>query len=98
MAGGIEEKDDSADSEKGKERGSRRVRGGDVTLMPTLYKIYAIILAKKIKETESKGMIPHNKTGFTAGMVTIDNICVLNYLANRQLAKKKGRMIAMFVE
>lgn len=27
MAGGIEEKDDSADSEKGKERGSRRVRG-----------------------------------------------------------------------
>lgn len=72
--------------------------GRDVTLMPTLYKIYAIILAKKIKETESKGMIPHNKTGFTAGMVTIDNICVLNYLANRQLAMKKGRMIAMFVE
>lgn len=72
---------------------------GRVTLMPTLYKIYAIILAERIKEeTERKGMIPHNKTGFTAGMGTIDNIYVLNYLANRQLEKKRGRMIAMYVE
>lgn len=68
-------------------------------LMPTLYKIYAIILAGRIKEeTERKGMTLHNKTGFTAGMGTIDNIYVLNYLANRHLAKKKGRMITMFVE
>ena len=28
----------------------------------------------------------------------MDNICVLNYLANRLVAKKQGKLVAMFVD
>ena len=44
-----------------------------------------------------KEMIPQNQTGFRNGLGTVDNIFVLNYLANRQEAKKQGKLVAMFV-
>jgi len=31
-------------------------------------------------------------------MGTIDNIYVLNYLVNRQINKKKGKLVAFFVD
>lgn len=31
-------------------------------------------------------------------MGSIDNIYIINYLINRQLAKKEGRMVAFFVD
>lgn len=69
-----------------------------VTLMPTLYKIYAMILAGRLKrDLEEKGTMPHNQTGFRKGMGVIDNIYVLNYLVNRQVEKKGGKLVAMFV-
>lgn len=47
---------------------------------------------------EEKKVIPQNQTGFKKGIETIDNIFVLNYLANTQLSKKKEKMIAFFVD
>ena len=80
---------------EGKEVGDYR----GVTLMPSLYKIYAMVLAERIRrEVEEKGMIPRNQTGFRKGMGTVDNIYVLNYMVNRQIEKKKGKMVAMFVD
>lgn len=49
-----------------------------VTLMPTLYKVYATALAERLKE-ELTGkaliLVPHDQTGFTKVMGTI-NICM----------------------
>lgn len=50
------------------------------------------------RELEEKGSVPHNQTGFRKGMGVIDNIYVLNYLVNRQMEKKEGKLVAMFVD
>lgn len=52
--------------------------------MATMYKVYAAILAGRLREeAESKTIIPQNQTDFRKG--TTDSIYVLNYLINRQL-------------
>ncbi|KAL6420494.1 hypothetical protein ACFW04_013829 [Cataglyphis niger] len=50
------------------------------------------------KEVEEKGLVPQNQTGFRRGLETMDNIFILNYLVNRQLSKKKGKLIAFFID
>lgn len=70
-----------------------------VTLMPTLYKIYASVLADRISwEIESKKIIPENQTGFRKGMGTLDNIYVINYQVNKNLEKKGGKLVILFME
>lgn len=82
---------------KGEGREVRDYRG--VALLPTIYKIYVAVLAERLREeVERKKMIPHNQTGFRNGMGTTDNIYVLNYLIGRQVGRKGGKMIAMFVD
>jgi len=40
----------------------------DVTIMPALYKINTMVLAKRIREkTEGKRIVPQNQTGFRMG-------------------------------
>jgi len=95
VAGRMEGGGDSANSKKGE--GVKDYRG--VTLMPTLYKIYTAVLAERLREEiEEKGLIPPNQTGFRRGMGTMDNIFVLNYLINRQIEKKGGKMVAVFID
>ncbi|XP_024883827.1 uncharacterized protein LOC112462336 [Temnothorax curvispinosus] len=61
--------------------------------------VYTAILAERLREEiEGKRMVPHNQTGFRRGMGTIDNIYVLNYMVNRRLEKKGGKLIACFVD
>jgi len=70
-----------------------------VTVMPVLYKIYASALAERLREeVEGKGLLPPSQTGFRKGMGTIDNIFILNYLINRQIWRKGGKLIAVFVD
>lgn len=67
--------------------------------MPTLYKIYATVLAGRLKrELEEKEIMPHNQTGFRKGMGVIDSIYVLNYLVNRQIERKGGNLVALFID
>jgi len=81
---------------KGEGRKVEEYRG--VTIMTTLYKIYAGILEEKLREeTESKRMIPQNQVGFRKDMGVMDNIYVVNYLINRQLGKGKG-LTMMFID
>lgn len=64
-----------------------------VTLLVTAYKVYAMVIAERVKEEmEGKGLLSHNQAGFRKGMNTIDNIYVLNYLINKQLGRKGERM------
>lgn len=70
----------------------------EVTIMPTLYKVYTRILEERLeREVEEGGRIPQNQTGFRKGMGTIDNIYVLNYLVNRQIYRERSKLIAFFV-
>ncbi|XP_020298973.1 uncharacterized protein LOC109863175 [Pseudomyrmex gracilis] len=70
-----------------------------VTLMSSLYTIYVMILAERLEEDlEEKRIIPHNQTGFRKEMGTIDNIYTINYLINRRIAKKGGKLVALFVD
>lgn len=46
-----------------------------ITLTPSAYKVYATVLAKKIREkVERGGIIPQNQAGFRRGMGTMDNV------------------------
>lgn len=54
-----------------------------MTITQTAYRIYATVLADRLKkEIGKKGLLPPNQTGFRK-MGTIDNIYTLNYLINR---------------
>lgn len=67
--------------------------------MPSLYKIYVSILTERLKEEiERKEIVPENQTGFRKGKGTLDNIYIINYLINRQISEKKGKMVALFVD
>lgn len=84
-----------------KKRGERKkveeFRG--ITIMPSLYKIYTIVLASKLEQDiEEKGILERGQAGFRKGMGTLDNIFVINYLVNRQLSKKRGKLMAFFVD
>lgn len=93
----MERRCDSFNKEERRRKRSEEYRG--VTLMPTLYKIYMMVLVERIrKEVKEKGIVPKNQTGFRKGMETMDNIYVLNYMINRQLKRRIGRMTAMFVD
>lgn len=43
-------------------------------------------------------MLPPSQTGFRRGIGTTDNIYVLNYLINRQVNGKRGKMVVLFVD
>lgn len=82
---------------KGGEERWREIRG--ITIVPSMYKIYALVLTERLrKEVEGKGMLSKNQVGFRKRKGTVDNIFVLKYLINRQLKKKGGKLIALFVD
>lgn len=66
--------------------------------MPSLYKVYASILAERlVEDIEDKGIVPGNQAGFRWGIGTMDQIYAINYLINRQLGREKG-MFALFID
>jgi len=82
-----------------KGQGTRVEEYRGVTVMPTLYKVYATALAERLREeVEEGGMLPPSQTGFRKGMGTIDNIFTLNYFINRQIGRKGGKLITVFVD
>lgn len=99
MAGGMKEGDSGIVPIVKKEEGMVVEEYRGIPLMPTLYKIYASALAERLREeVERKAVIPHNHTSFRKGIGTIDNIYILNYIVNRQLAKKGGMVVTSFIE
>lgn len=82
-----------------KKRGVKRVdehRG--VTLMPTAYKVYAVMLAERLRrEREEKGILPEGQVRFGKGRGVIDNIYILNYVVEREIARG-NKIVATFVD
>lgn len=51
-----------------------------ITLLCTIYKLYASILAERLgKEVEDKNILPETQAGFRKGRSTMDNIYILNH-------------------
>ena len=78
---------------KGEKKEVRNYRG--VTLMDTAYKIYAGLMNERLKEEVEK-RLEEGQYGFRKGRGTVDAIYTLNYIANREIAKKKGKVYAFF--
>lgn len=65
--------------------------------MNTAYKIYASILNEKlIEEVDNK--LQETQFGFRAGRGAIDAVYVLNYIVNKELNKKEGKIFAFFAD
>lgn len=80
-----------------KKRGREGGRGVSLTL--TLYKVYASVVANRLNdEVEKKRLVLQNQTRFRKVLETMDNIYVLNYLENRQLGKRKEKLVAFFID
>jgi len=91
----LERGDYSADyKEEGGEKG-KGIEG--VTLMPSAYKIYTVLVERLEKEIEEKGLIPERQAGFRKGRGVIDNTYVMNYLVKRELARGR-KVVATFVD
>lgn len=81
-----------------KRRGVNVVGEHRITLMPTAYKIYATILASRLrKEIEEKKIGPESQGGFTKGRRVVDNLYVMHYVVEKQLERGE-KMIAAFVD
>lgn len=82
---------------KGKRRVGRNYRR--VTLMPTLYKVYASMLVEKLREEVGrKEIIPRTQTEFRKRIGTLDNINVLNYVVNKPIERVRGKLVTLFVD
>lgn len=68
----------------------RRVKRVDehrgTALMPTAYKVYAAMLAERLRrEIKEKGILPKGQVRFGKGREVIDNIYILNYVVKREI-------------
>jgi len=67
----------------------RNYRG--VTLLYTAYKIYAAILAERLrKEIEGKGSLSETQADFRKERGTMDNVKILQVI-NKEISKKEGK-------
>ena len=70
-----------------------------ITLTQTAYKIYASVLAERLRlEVEEKMILPPSQAGFRRGVGCVDHIYTLNYLINRQVGRKERKLIILFVD
>lgn len=54
--------------------------------------------SKVEEEVKRKEVVPPNQMKFRKGLGTINNIYVVNYLINRQVETKGGKLTALFVD
>jgi len=80
---------------KGEKEEVKKYRG--VTLMDTAYKIYANILNERLKK-EVERKLEEEQFGFREGRGTTDAIYVINYIVNREIASKRGKVFAFFAD
>lgn len=70
-----------------------------ITLLDTAYKIYAMILEKKLTtEAEENNILQDNQSGFRKGRGTTDNIYILNYSIKEEMCKKGEKLYALFTD
>ena len=81
--------------QKRRERQGQKQKG--ITLLVTAYKVYASILNERVKK-DIEGKLAEGQFGFRKGRGAIDAIYVLNYIVNKDLSKKRGKLVACFID
>lgn len=65
-----------------------RVENYRITLAHMLYKIYAMVIGKRLKEeTEMKGMLSDYQAGFRNGRNCTDNLYVHSFIIESEIAE-----------
>lgn len=67
------------------------------TLMDTAYKIYVNIMNERLKR-EGERKLEEEQFEFRKERDTIDAIYTLNYVVNRKITKKRGKVFAFFID
>lgn len=80
---------------KGEKSDVKNYRG--IPLMDTAYKIYANILNKRLSSAVEE-KLGEGQFGFRKGRSCIDAIYTLNFVANRELSKKRGKLFIFFAD
>ena len=80
---------------RGEKNEIRNHRG--ITLMDSAYKIYASILNERLEE-ETADKLRETQFGFRKGRGTMDAVYTINYIVNKELAKKGGKIFAFFAD
>ena len=80
---------------KGEKENPHNYRG--ITLLNTSFKIYAMILGEQLKK-EAEKVLPESQAGFRQGRSCMDQIFILNWLVERELIKKGGKLFVFFVD
>lgn len=67
------------------------------SFMPTLYKVYALALAEKLKTEKKleKKKLYYTIKVFRRKMETIDNVCIFNYMVDRQLERRGEKLVLL---
>jgi len=82
---------------KGDRSDVRNYRG--ITLLCTAYKIYAVILAERLREQiEGEGSLPETQADFRKGRETMDNMRILQQVINKEISKKIGKIYGFFID
>jgi len=88
-------------SERMEERSDNIQKGGhkcvrkykEVTLLCTAYKIYAAILAERLREEiEGKDSLPETQASFRKRRGTMDNVMILQQVINKEISKTRGKV------
>ena len=80
---------------KGDKEKAENYRG--VTLLNTSYKLYAMVLNERLKE-ESERILPESQAGFRRGRSAMDHIYTLNWIIEKELKNKGGKLYAFFAD
>jgi len=82
---------------KGNTSDVRNYRG--ITLLCTAYKIYAAILAERLREEiEGMGSLPETQAGFRKGRLTMDNVKILQQVINKEIKTENVGKIWFFMD
>ncbi|XP_039302912.1 uncharacterized protein LOC120357160 [Solenopsis invicta] len=80
---------------RGEKNEIKNYRG--ITLLDSAYKIYASILNERL-EKETADKLRETQFGFRKGRGTMDAVFTINYIVNRELCKKGGKIFAFFAD
>ena len=95
IPGEVERGGDFTNIQKGDREKVSNYRG--ITILNTAYKVYAMVLEKRLKaELEKNHIISETQAGFRSGRSTTDNIFILNYVTNREIQKKRREAVYLF--
>jgi len=70
-----------------------------VTLLCTAYKIYAAVLAERLRQQiEREGLLPETQAGFRIRRSTVDNVYILQHAIKKELRKKGEKIYGFFMD